>query len=1522
MKSKRSNIIKHWITIVAALSSLWILATVDVTKPQVSTLAIEGASPQSVASLLRAGPAQVPTQPPGTNDCSLKGEEAVIDLKQRGLYSSLADAFKQARCTVNWVDGTSLPDLHAAYFADNPAQQMGAYFTPAAVHLTADPRSAEAWAVEIKLVSCGYGDQLAPLLPGTLSVAGNHVENRREVTGLPGARVTEWYVNKSEGLEQGFTISRRLGSPSSAWLRLALEFDGGMIASMGESGRSIALSRKDGKHVLRYGGLSAWDATGSELEARMSSADGRVWIEVNDSNAVYPVTIDPTFTQQQQLAPESGAGDNFGFSVSLSGDTAVIGAPNHSVRSHLYQGSALVFVRSGTTWSEQQKLIASDGNDFDQFGTSVAISGDSIVVGAIGADVGSSMDQGSAYVFVRNGTVWTEQQKLSASDGDAFNNFGQSVAISGDSVAVGAPNSNVGPDTAHGSVYVFFRSATTWSEQQKLVASDGTESSGLGFSVAISGDRIVAGAPYSAVGANEAQGAAYVFLRSGSNWSQQQKLLASDGSALDFFGYSVAISVNSIVVGAPADDFFFADQGSAYVYVQTGTIWVQQQQLTAFDPAEGDFFGQSVSMSGSTIVVGAPDADFGSNSDQGAAYVFVRPGASWFVQRKLSGSGANGGANDLFGFSVAISGDTIAVGAPNHANGFTFGQGSVSTFVRSGAVWPRQQQFTESDVGSSGGEFGISVAISGDTAVIGSYTDDIASAIAHGSAYVFVREGTGWIEQQKLIATSSTRIAGFGYSVAIDGDTIVAGSRADWTSLVPNQGAAYVFVRNGTIWSQQQKLLASDGRSSDDFGFSVGISGDTVVVGAPQHQVGAFANQGAAYVFVRSGTTWSEQQKLASSTNASALLFGRSVAISGDTMAVGANLDLSQGSVSMFLRSGNTWSQQQKLTASDGAVFDDFGGWVAMSGDTMVVGAALDDVGSNSNQGSAYVFVFNGVTWMQQQKLVASDGNAEDFFGISAAITGDTLLVGAFARDIGSNSDQGSVYVFVRTGAAWSEQQKLTSTDGAAGDSFGFAVAISGETVVVGAPFSHFNRGSAYVFALSSTATVPTGSNTTVQAGPATVTFSTVSAPGTVAVTPIDPTTAGQLPSGYRISDNLAFEITTTANVTGPITVCLHLPSVTDPGVFSTLRILHGENGVLVDRTILPPDSPAPDFATRTICARVDSLSPFVVARLTNRPPLAICKSTTVSAGSSCTATVSPSDVNDGSFDPDSGDAITLVLDSTGPFAQGSHEVTLTATDTHGASSSCTATVTVVDTTPPTITCPASIVVTAPLGQSSTPVNYPTPTAVDNCSLSAVACSPPSGSSFPLGTTTVACSATDPSNNAASCSFTVTVSPPQLTALGSANVWLGLRNSDDVGVKFDLLAEALKNGAPVGSGELDNFPGGSSGFNNAVLRTINLALSAPVNIAPGDTLSFRLSVRIATASSHRSGTARLWFNDAAADSHFDATIGGTTRSYYLTNGLLLSPMLGPGPKNTSDVSVDRAVGGNPFKPFGTWSVTF
>jgi hypothetical protein len=216
---------------------------------------------------------------------------------------------------------------------------------------------------------------------------------------------------------------------------------------------------------------------------------------------------------------------------------------------------------------------------------------------------------------------------------------------------------------------------------------------------------------------------------------------------------------------------------------------------------------------------------------------------------------------------------------------------------------------------------------------------------------------------------------------------------------------------------------------------------------------------------------------------------------------------------------------------------------------------------------------------------------------------------------------------------------------------------------------------------------MPRAGAVSLQLGAVTVSFGGVTAGGPLTGIPVDPGAAGTLPARYVILDDLAFDLATTATVTPPITVCVTVPSVNDPALFATLRILHNEGGTLIDRTILAPDTPAPDFSSKTLCANVPSLSPFVVTQLSNQPPVARCKNITVSAGSStCTATITARDVDNGSSDPD-GDPIAFAVDSTGPFGLGSHPVTLTVTDSFRATDSCTATVTVVDTTAPVVTC-------------------------------------------------------------------------------------------------------------------------------------------------------------------------------------------------------------------------------------------
>ncbi|HMZ23079.1 MAG TPA: FG-GAP repeat protein, partial [Blastocatellia bacterium] len=405
-----------------------------------------------------------------------------------------------------------------------------------------------------------------------------------------------------------------------------------------------------------------------------------------------------------------------------------------------------------------------------------------------------------------------------------------------------------------------------------------------------------------------------------------------------------------------------------YIFVLNGATWSQQAYLKASNTGAADFFGQSVAISGDTVVIGAAfegsnatgvngDQSNNSAAQSGAAYVFVRSGTAWSQQAYLKAS--NTGASDNFGYSVAIAGNTVVVGA--------IGEDSNATGVN------------------------------------GNQSDN--SAADSGAVYIFVRSGTTWSQQAYLKASNTGVSNNFGGAVAISSDTVVVGAAAESSNatgvngdqnnnLASLAGAAYVFVRSGTTWSQQAYLKASNTRANDQFSTSVAISGDTVVVGSPNE-----------------------------SSNATG--------VNGDQTN---NLAGSSGAAYVFMRSGGTWSQQAYLKASNTGANDGFGRAVAIAGNTVVVGASFEDSNatgvngdqtnnSTGNSGAAYVFMRSGGAWSQQAYLKASNTGGDDRFGWSVGIADDTVVVGAFFEDsnaTGVNGDQsnnsvgdsGAVYIF------------------------------------------------------------------------------------------------------------------------------------------------------------------------------------------------------------------------------------------------------------------------------------------------------------------------------------------------------------------------------------------------------------------------------------------------------------------------------------------------------------------------------
>jgi hypothetical protein len=391
-----------------------------------------------------------------------------------------------------------------------------------------------------------------------------------------------------------------------------------------------------------------------------------------------------------------------------------------------------------------------------------------------------------------------------------------------------------------------------------------------------------------------------------SNWIETQKLLPEDGKAQAQFGGFVAIDGDTVLIGANQDFGTGGTlSGAAYVYVRTGTTWTQQAKLTASDAAPIDDFGWHLSLDGNTALVTAIwDDDNGH--DSGSAYVFTRTGTTWTEQAKLTAS--DGVADDHFGYCSALDGDTAYIGA-NWDDDNGDGSGSLYVFVRSGTTWTQQAKLLALD-GQAGDRFGGYVASSGDTALIGAYYDD-DNGVDSGSVYVFTRSGTNWTQQEKFSPADGAAGDTFGQPICIDGDTAIIGSYYD-DDKGNDSGSAYVFTRIGTIWTQQAKLLASDGAAGDAFtNYGISLDGDTALIAACLHD-GIGNDSGSAYVFIRSGTTWTQQQKLIASDGAEGDMFATSVSLDGDTALLGAWYDddngVHSGSVYVFTKVGLSFS--------------------------------------------------------------------------------------------------------------------------------------------------------------------------------------------------------------------------------------------------------------------------------------------------------------------------------------------------------------------------------------------------------------------------------------------------------------------------------------------------------------------------------------------------------------------------------------------------------------------------------------
>ena len=606
----------------------------------------------------------------------LQEQQAREYLQHRGEYESLMQAasgelFDLKRYEINPLDGSDT----SGYLAMSHVQNLNAWFDDQGITIrptVAEKDRDKSWRLGFKLKAYGYGEQVTEAPP---IVSRAVKENRIEYRHSP---MVEWYENRAAGIEQGFTVNAppaRAMVPSTEPLRLLVKVEGDLHACTQPDGRALLLLKADNEAVLSYGQLRAKDARGKELPARMEtdSEGNQIALIVEDAGATYPIDIDPiTATQEQKVTDPIThlTGGEFGDAVAIDGDTAIIGEWLMDEPGLRDDGEVIVFTRMSGSWTLKESVHLGFASS-EQCGYSVAISGNNIVFGCPGADVGAGLaivhilDGGprrsflgdtpggrfgssvailnlevliggpsanyAKYFALDSGLNPLQSQRfdgIGSSDG-----FGASVALSESILAIGAPNA--------GSPYVM--AGVSRAAPVALFPNSGDSSAvdEFGYSLAASGKTLVVGAPLDNNPRGRDAGAAYVFVSDfNGHWSQQQKLIASDGIDDDRFGYSVAINGNAIAVGSP----YFGSKtfagirgnGRSYVFTRNINVWTEQVIVSAlFEGAPGDRFGTGVAISGDTLISGAEHATVNGVSDSGAAFVHrlscVPPSSSFAV---------------------------------------------------------------------------------------------------------------------------------------------------------------------------------------------------------------------------------------------------------------------------------------------------------------------------------------------------------------------------------------------------------------------------------------------------------------------------------------------------------------------------------------------------------------------------------------------------------------------------------------------------------------------------------------------------------------------------------------------------------------------------------------------------------------------------------------------------------------------------------------------------------------------------
>ena len=899
----------------------------------------------------------------------------------------------------------------------------------------------------------------------------------------------------------------------------------------------------------------SWDKFGGSVSigGDLIIAIGAYTDDVGASNAGsvyvyrYDYVTDSFLLEQNIISNDQGISDFFGRSVSNIHNYIIVGADGDD-DSGLDTGAAYIFKFDGTSWNQIEKLLPVNAASQDRFGSSVGISGNTAIVGSMQNDNANGTGAGTAYIFsTSNGNTWPlEAQLFAVTHGSADDNFGVSVAIKNDTVLVGA-NEDTTNGTLAGIAYIFDRvpGTASWSETVVLSPSDGNGWDQFGISVSIEANQAVVGSQYE--GGNGYQtGAGYVYSYDyiTSTWSEHAKLIASEADNGDRLGFSVAISGPNVLAGAINDNDMGTKAGSAYFFnvdisdmdgdgVPDSLDNCPNHYNPGQEDCDNDGVGDVCEIASGTQLDcnnnGIPDdcefmidcngnlipdeCDIASGYSQDCNGNGVPDECDFIIDcndnliddycdiasgysQDCNGNGVPDECDILFGYSLdcnnngipdfcditifdsldcnnndvpdecdILSGFSLDCnnnGIPDFCDITIFdsldcNNNDVPDECESIIFNNETQLFSDNGFGWWD-DFGWAVAIDGNIAVVGEH----GFGVWQGAAHIFRFNGTDWVKEAELSPSDLRDYDNFGWSVAVDGDTVVVGApyREHIYGHDENFGTAFVYKYDGIgSWSLESELIGSTSLEDTLLGYSVSIYDDTIVTGAP----GSETNKGSISIFVRNAGSWFHDQTI--ETTYIGVKFGIKVSIFEDRIAVGSSYSphaSSAGSVTLIKHETSPvdiWLPEITLHASDGDESDFFGySGVSLGHDFFVAGAYGDDEFGN-NAGAAYAFKLDNGIWQETKIYPSVDAPVN--FGQSVSNDGYNIIVGSGSE---------SAYIYMYDGSGWSNEIRLVASDGGGWgvpDWYGSAVALWNLTAVVGAPGfdgSAEDSGTVYIY--------------------------------------------------------------------------------------------------------------------------------------------------------------------------------------------------------------------------------------------------------------------------------------------------------------------------------------------------------------------------------------------------------------------------------------------------------------------------